>query len=178
MYLTIRNQSRHQPLVGNVFEQDSCKVNCLAAHGDAVLVLRYDTNGEPLAYIVCHRPEVDSNGRISWGAGDYFTILNYQHCGHSDPISAAFSDAVRILIASHILAFRFEPIEGEPEAVELLVSVSPPPSYEQYHEIADCIAFYIESIPTFSYTKCVEDVMNSFPHFSYRILQPDHTLHI
>lgn len=176
--MTIRNQPRHQNLVGNIFEQDGCKVNCLAAHGDAVLVLRYDTNGEPLTYIVCHRPEVDSKGRIFWGAGDYFTMLNYQHCGRSDPMSAAFTDAVRVLISSRILAFRFEPLVGEPEPIELLVSISPPPSYEQYHEIADCITSYMENVPVFSYTKCVEDVMNSFPHFSYRILQPDHTLHI
>lgn len=176
--MNIQNQPRHQNLVGNIFEQDGCKVVCLAAHDDEVLVLRYDSNGDPLTYIVCHRPETDAQGRISWGAGDYFTILNYQHCGRSNPMSAAFSDAVRVLISSRILSFRFEPIEGEPEPVELLISVSPPPSYEQYHEIADCVTAYMENVPSFSYIKCVEDVMNSFPHFSYRILQPDHTLHI
>lgn len=176
--MQIRNQSNFQPLVGLSFQQDGCKVSCLAAHGDAILVLRYDPAGEPSNYIVCHRPEVLSGNRLAWGAGDYFTILNYQHCGRMNPMAAAFSDAVQALVSSRILAFRFEPIDGEPETAELLVSISPPPSYEQYHEIADCISAYMESVPSFSYSKCVEDVMNSFPCFSYHILQPDHTLHI
>lgn len=173
----IRNLSRYQSYVGQTFTQDGCKVCCLAAHKEAILVLRFDSDGQPANYIVCHRPEVLS-GNISWGFGDYFTILNYQHCGRSDPMSAAFSDAVRALISSQILAFQFEPMDGEAEPVELLVSITPPPNYEQYHEIADCITTYMESVPALSYTKCVEAVMNSFPHFSYRILQPDHTFHI
>ena len=176
--MQIRNQSKHLPLVGRTFSQDSCRVICLAAHGDAVLVLRYTPDGQPANYIVCHRPEVHAGDRLSWGAGDYFTILNYQHSGRADPMSAAFADAVHALISSSILVFRFEPMEGESELVELLVSVSPPPDYEQYHEILDSISSYMESVPAFSYAKCVEDVMNSFPQFSWRILQPDHTLHI
>lgn len=176
--MEIRNLPLHQRLVGKTFQQDNCRVSCLAAHGDAILVLRYDMAGQPANYIVCHRPEVFSENRLSWGAGDYFTILNYQHCGRLDPMAAALNDAIRVLHASSILAFDFDPIDGEPEPVELLVSITPPPSYEQYHEIADCVTAYMETVPSFSYAKCVEDVMNSFSLFSYRILQPDHTLHI
>lgn len=176
--MRIHHQPKHQDLVGQYFLQDHCKVLCLAAHGDSILVLRYAPDGEPTNYIVCHRPEVSSRGHISWGAGDYFTILNYQRSERSDPLAAAFSDAVHTLISSSILAFRFEAMEDETEPTELLISISPPPDYEQYHEIADSISAYIESVPTISYAKCIEDVMNSFPHFTYRMLQPDHTFHI
>lgn len=69
-------------------------------------------------------------------------------------------------------------MEDETEPTELLISISPPPDYEQYHEIADSISAYIESVPTISYAKCIEDIMNFFPHYAYRVLQPDHTFHI
>lgn len=175
--MEIHNQSRYQSLVGLTFMQDGCKVCCLAAHKEAILVLRHDSDGQPANYIVCHHPEV-RNEKISWGFGDYFTILNYQHCGRSDPMSAAFSDAVSRLLCTQIIAFRFDPLESESEAFEILVRASEPLSHEQIAEITDCFSSYTDSTPVYTYRQCVEDVLKSFPHLSFTFLQPELIFHI
>ena len=172
----IRNLSRYQSYVGQTFTQDGCKVCCLAAHKEAILVLRFDSDGQPANYIVCHRPEVRS-GKISWGFGDYFTILNYQHCGRSDPMSAAFSDAVRCLLDPQILAFRFEPMEDE-EAAVVYAEVPRALSQDEIDSICDCISSYADSVASYTYEQCVDDVLKSYPQLSHRLLQPAFTFHI
>ena len=175
--MRIHNQPRHQRLVGHTFTQDGCKVVCLAAHNDAVLVLRHDTEGEPANYIICHCPEV-SNGQIRWGFGDYFTISNYQNLGRAAPLSDAFADAVANLLNTQIVAFHFDALDEETEPFQILVRISQPLTYDQIDEIIDCFAAYTESMPVYTYQQCVEDVLKSFPQFSYTLLQPEHTFEI
>lgn len=174
----IRNQSPHQSLVGRSWLREGCSFLCIAAHDDAILVLQKDRENQPINYIVCHRPEITAGNVLVWDAGDYFTIPNYQQAGRTNPMAAAFSAAVFCLIDSQILAFLFEPLEDEDEACELLVSVTPPFDHNQLDQLSDCVSSYTESVPAYTCKQCVEDVMASFPQYSYRLLQPDHTIHI
>lgn len=174
----IRNQSPHQPLVGRSWLREGCSFLCIAAHGDAILVLQQDREQQPINYIVCHRPEITAGNVLIWGAGDYFTVPNYQQAGRADPMVAAFSAAVACLITSQVLSFAFDAMEDEAEAVKLLVSVTPPFSYDQLNQLSDGVSSYTESVPAYTGKQCIDDVMASFPQHSYRILRPEHTIHI
>lgn len=176
--MNIRNQSPHQSLVGQSWLREGCSFLCIAAHNDAILVLQKDRENQPINYIVCHRPEITASNVLLWGAGDYFTIPNYQQAGRDDPMAAALSAAVACLITSQVLSFAFDSIEDEAEAVELLVSATPPFSYDQLDQLSDCVSSYTESVPAYTGKQCIEDVMASFPQHSYRILRPEHTIHI
>ena len=65
---TVRNQSPHQHLVGQSFFRDNCRMCCIAAHEDAILILQYGGDGQSANYVVCHHPELD-HGTLIWGAG-------------------------------------------------------------------------------------------------------------
>lgn len=174
----IRNLSPHQSMVGHAWLRDGCSFLCLAAHGDAILVLQQDSKQQPLNYIVCHRPEITAGNLLIWGAGDYFTIPTYQQAGRADPMAAAFTDAVACMVKSQILSFTFEPLADETAPTELLVSVTPPFSGEQFDQLDDCLSSYTEQTPSYTYPQCIEAVMSCFPQHSYRILWPEQTIHI
>ncbi len=176
--MTISNQSPHQPLVGQTFLRDGCTYLCLAAHEDAVLVLERTVAGQPTNYIVCHRPYIEKNGSLAWGAGDYFTIPNYQSIGRANPMAAAFADAVECLLEPCAIAFRFEALGDEEKPITLLAEIMPQPDADQLAEIEDALASYIEATSAYTYQQCVEKVLASFPQLHFRILQPEHTFHI
>lgn len=169
--------SPHQPLIGRNFQKDGVQITCLAAHEDAILVLRCDSNGQPINYVVCHHPQIKGDGTLVWHAGDYFTILNYQHCGRDNPMAEALSDAVHCLLAPQLLSFYFAPLEDEASA-EVLVELSRPLSQDEIDALNDCISAYIDHVEAFTYEQCVNDVLKSFPQFSYRLLKPDVTFKI
>lgn len=174
----IRNQSPHQSLVGRSWLREGCSFLCIAAHGDAILVLQKDRENQPINYIVCHRPEITASNVLIWGAGDYFTIPNYQQAGRADPMAAALSAAVSCLIKNQVLAFSFDAVEDEGEAAEVLVSVTPPFNYDLLDQLSDCLSSYTEYTPSYTYRQCVDAVMNSFPQYHFHILTPNHTFHI
>ncbi len=176
--MMIFNQSPHQPLVGQTFLRDGCTYLCLAAHEDAVLVLERTAAGQPTNYIVCHRPYVEQNGALVWGAGDYFTIPNYQSIGKANPMAAAFADAVECLLEPCAIAFRFEALDEEEEPVTLLTEIMPQPDDDQLAEIEDALAVFIEATPAYTYPQCVEKVLESFPQFHFRILQPKYSVKV
>ena len=173
----IRNQSPHQHLVGQTFTRDGCRMFCLAAHEDAILILQHGETGQPTNYVVCHRPEWDGNVLI-WGAGDYYTIQNYVHAGRSNPMSAALADAMDRLLASSMLEFHFDPIEDEPDNQSVYVLIHGRLEPEELMEIEDSISSYLESMEEYGFEKLVADVMNGHPSVSWRILRPEHTFHI
>lgn len=176
--MKIHHLSQHQRLVGQTFNQESSKMICLAAHEDAVLILRHDSDGQPSSYIVCHHPTVEADGSLTWSHGNYFTILNYQHCDRENPMAAAFNDAVRCLLDPQILAFRFEPMEDEEEAAVVYAEVPRALSQEEIDSICDCISSYADGVASYTYEQCVNDVLKSYPQLSHRLLQPDFTFHI
>lgn len=176
--MCIRNQSVHQSLVGQTFLREGTHLICLAAHENAILVLQTAADQTPLNYIVCHYPQFDQNGTLIWGAGDYFTILNYQHMGRSNPMAAALAAAMSRLIEGSTLIFQFDQLEEEGDAATLLVKVHQHLSIEEIGELEDCIQSYVDHVSSFTYEECIQDVMRSYSQYSYEVLKPDHTFHI
>lgn len=173
----IRNQSPHQHFVGQTFTRDGCQMFCLAAHEDAILILQYGESDQPTNYVVCHRPEIEC-GTLIWGAGDYFTIKNYEHAGRSNPMSAALAAAMDRLLDSSLLEFHFDPIEDEPDNQSVYVLVHGKLNPNELAEIEDSFSSYLKSMNEYGFEKLVEDVMNEHRTVSYRIIQPDHTFHV
>lgn len=176
--MIIYNQSPHQALVGQTFLRDGCSYLCLAAHERAVLVLEQGHTGQPSNYIVCHRPYVEKDGTLSWGAGDYFTIPNYQSMGRANPMAAAFSDAVKRMLQTCVISFHFEALGDEEESVTLMAEITPEPDDEQLAEIEDALASYTANVAVYTYQQCVEKVLETFPQFHFHILQPETTFFI
>ncbi len=171
--MDVRGQSLHQALVGQTFLRDRCKYLCLAAHENSILLLEYGVAGQPSNYIVCHRPYIEVNGYLHWGAGDYFTIPNYQSIGRVNPMAAAFADAAECLLEPYAIAFHFEALGDEEESVTLLAEIMPRPDDKQLAEIEDALASYTETAAAHTYQQALEKVLASFPRFHFRILQPE-----
>lgn len=165
------NSSPHQGLVGRVFSQDHHHITCLAAHGDSLLVLISNQEGHPINYVVCHTPVLE-NDKLSWCAGEYFSIFNYQ-C--KDPMAAAFSDAANALLNPSIVEFHFCRPDNVDEDVSFFVKVQPELDPDDKDSIEDCISSYIEDVPCWSFDQLVKNVMDSFPTYTYEILRPSHT---
>ncbi len=176
--MIIYNQSPHQALVGQTFLRDGYSYLCLAAHERAVLVLEHGHTGQPSNYIVCHRPYVEKDGTLSWGAGDYFTISNYQSLGRANPMAAAFADAVKCMLQPCVISFHFEALGDEEESVMVMAEITPEPDEGQLAEIEDALASYTENVAAYTYQQCVEKVLETFPLLHFRILQPETTFHI
>lgn len=173
----IRNQSPHQCFVGQTYFRDGCRVFCIAAHEDAILILQYGQADQPINYVVCHRPEL-ACGTLVWGAGDYFTIKNYEYAGRSNPMSAALADAMECLLCSTLLEFRFDPIEDEPSDQSVYVLIHGRLEPDELTEIEDSISSYLDSMSEYGFEKLVEDVMKAHASVSFRIISPEYTFHI
>lgn len=173
----IPGMSPHQPLVGQTFLRDGCRMLCIAAHEDAILILQHGENDQPINYVVCHHPEV-MDGTLVWAAGDYFTIPNYQSVGRSNPMSAALADAMDALLDSMLLEFHFEPIEDEPDNQSVYVLVHGTLSPEELVQMEDSVSSYLDSMDNYGFEGLVEDVMKAQSSVSFRILKPDHIFHI
>lgn len=175
--LTFPNQSPHQHFVGQTFTRDGCRMLCLAAHEDAILILQYGASEQPTNYVVCHGPEI-GYGTLTWSYGNYFTIKDYENAGRSNPMSAALSAAMDRLLDSSLLEFHFDPVEDEPDNQSVYVLIHGKLDPHDLAEIEDSISSYLESMNEYGFEKLVEDVMNAHRTVSYRIIQPDHTFHI
>lgn len=174
---TVRNQSPHQHLVGQSFFRDGCRMCCIAAHEDAILILQHGGDGQPANYVVCHHPELD-HGTLIWGAGDYFTIRNYENCGRSNPMSDALADAMERLLGSTLLEFHYDPIEDEPDNQSVYVIVRGKFEADDLKEIEDSISSYLEATGEYGFEQLVENVMHAHSSVSFRIIRPEHTFHI
>lgn len=173
----VRNQSLHQHLVGQSFFRDNCRMCCIAAHEDAILILQYGGDGQPANYVVCHHPELNHDTLI-WGAGDYFTIRNYENCGRSNPMSDALTDAMERLMGSTLLEFHYDPIENEPDNQSVYVIVRGKLESDDLKEIEDSISSYLEATGEYGFEQLVENVMHAHSSVSFRIIRPKHTFHI
>lgn len=173
----IRNQSPHQHFVGQSFMRNGCRMFCLAAHEDAILIQQHGESDQPTNYVICHRPKIEC-GMLVWDAGDYYTIKNYEYAGRSNPMAAALAAAMNRLLDFSLLEFHFDPIEDEPDNQSVYVLVQGKLDPNELSEIEDSISSYLNSMNDYGFEKLVEDVMNAHCAVSYRILQPDHTFHV
>lgn len=174
---TVRNQSPHQRFVGQTFTRDGCRLFCLAAHEDAILILQYGESDYPTNYVVCHRPEIEC-GTLIWGAGDYFTIKNYEYAGHSNPMSDALADAMERLLGFTLLEFHFAPIEDEPDDQSIYVLIHRKLEADDLKKIEDSLSALLESTAEYGFEQLVENVMRAHSPVSFRIVKPEHTYHI
>lgn len=77
-------------MVGETITIRSTRHVCVGAGIDALLLLQFENNGEPLQYIVAHHPCYYEN-ELVWANGEYYPLFNYK--GTEEAMSSALRDA-------------------------------------------------------------------------------------
>ena len=77
-------------LTGISFPIHGVQHTCIAADGDALLLLQHGEDGTPVQYVTAHHPRWHK-GELVWDQGDYFPFFHYEDS--DTPIAEALRDA-------------------------------------------------------------------------------------